>query len=260
MFQYAAARAIAIRTGQELVLDVIPGSEFKLHIFTLGSYRMLTPLDAVRVGLPPWQSRRGMRVFSRALGVRHLLPTTFGTFLPDAMSVSGPVVLSGHWQSERYFADVGEAIHAEFTPRELSADAAALRSEMRASSSLAVSFRRGDYLTSVPQEDLPDDSYYTAARELLAGRHVYGFSDDPAWLEDNLTRLFPDATVGSGRRSHGLADELALHATPDAQIIPPSSFSWWAAWLSGSSNVAAPKRWVWDWAAPDVVPDRWHRI
>jgi Glycosyl transferase family 11 len=267
MFQYATARAVAVRTGQDLVLDLATADSFLLDIFELGRYRWLTPGAAVRVGLPPWRSRRGTRVSARLSAARHLKAATFGTFLPDVLEVSGSVVLWGHWQSEQYFADARDLIVDEFTTLTLSPAAIQTVGKMRSTSSVGISFRRGDYLTAVPQEDLPAEDFYLMAYQNLCGSlghapHVYGFSDDRVWLAENLGRLFPGATQVSGRVSQTPADEITLHAATRHQIIPPSSFSWWAAWLNPYEHkrVLVPRRWVWDWAAPDVVPDSWERI
>jgi hypothetical protein len=271
MFQFATARAVSIRTSQPLFVDLHEGEKFLLDGLAVPDRPTFSRVDAVRCGLPPWRSRRGTRFFMRAArlrGIRYLKPETFGTFLPEAVSVDGPVVLEGHWQSERYFVDVASAIRADFSLSLKPKDRAnELANEMKRTDSVAVSFRRGDYLTEMPQEDLPTPEYYANAYERLVETlgtrpAIYAFSDDSTWLAANLPRSFPEATQVSGVHSSTIYEELHLHAAARHQIIAPSSFSWWAAWLNPNPDkiVIAPSRWVYDWAAPDVVPDSWLRV
>lgn len=91
---------------------------------------------------------------------------------------------------------------------------------------------------------------------------MFGFSDDPAWLRDELEAWFPRSTPVSGRITRTAAEDLFAQAACRHQIIAPSSFSWWAAWLNPNPDkvVIAPRRWVHDWATRDVVPPSWIRV
>jgi len=196
-----------------------------------------------------------------------LQATTFGTFLPSVLSLDGPVVLNGHWQSERYFADIAKTVREDFRARPPEGRLQSLAAQMADEDSVAMSFRRGDYLTVVPKEDLTTLAFYRKAHAFLEeklGRtlRVYGFSDDHHWLEQNLDDLFPGAVQVSGKLSSNKYEDLFLHASARNQIIANSTFSWWAAWLCPHPDkvVIAPKRWVWNWAAPDVVPAAWFRV
>jgi hypothetical protein len=270
MFQYATGRATALRTHQDLYLFTSQGATFQLTPFRLGRWRVLTPAMSLRAALPPWTSRRGTRLLrplAARLGVSHLSPPAFGIFDDRVLSVRGGVVLTGHWQSELYFADARATIEKEFELAREPRDIVIEHSRRWAGScTVAVSVRRGDYLTAMPPDDLPTRAYYDSAMEILTNAlgtspQVIGFSDDRTWLSDEFTTWFPDAIIASGNITRDPYEELLAQSSCQHQIIAPSSFSWWAAWLNRNPEklVVAPRRWVYDWAATDLVPETWLR-
>jgi hypothetical protein len=111
-------------------------------------------------------------------------------------------------------------------------------------------------------------AYFSRGYELLLSRqniaHTYVFTDDQEWAHENLN--FGSAVTFVGPEYNGLryANKLELMSCCRHFIIPNSSFSWWAAWLSNhpDKTVVAPLQWFKDPAmdASDVVPDSWIRI
>jgi hypothetical protein len=273
MFQYAAGRAVALRTNQRLYLDLETTTtpRILLDAFRLGPIGDLGPALALRAGLSPWPRRAGTRYVSKLsarLGVTWVQPKHFGVVTKDVLGIHGPAVLQGHWQSEDYFADFADRIRVEFAPRdELRREVADLVRLVGEGPSVSIHVRRGDYLTYMPQADLPTREYYVDAYAQLCERlrerpHVFGFSDDSAWLRDELRVWFPHSTPVSGAITRTAAEDLFAQAACQHQIIAPSTFSWWAAWLNPNLKkvVIAPKRWVYEWAARDVVPLSWIRV
>lgn len=128
---------------------------------------------------------------------------------------------------------------------------------------IAVHARRGDYLGArqmafhgVCQEDY----YINGVRELramLGDIPTRVFSDDVAFGQQ-LAAHIPDAAVGG---DVGPAEQvLAQMAQARGLVISNSSFSWWAAWLAGTSaTVIAPTPWFSDPAMPteDLLPPSW---
>lgn len=116
---------------------------------------------------------------------------------------------------------------------------------------VAVHVRRTDYL------DFPDHLPALPARYYARGRgglgrllgfdwggglnfHVYG--DDPEWAEASL---FGWETYRYGGESEEPTDwaDLFQMARYRHHIIANSSFSWWAAWLSGDDHAVCPSPW-----------------
>ena len=107
---------------------------------------------------------------------------------------------------------------------------------------VGVHVRRGDYLLPKHHEHgiIPMDFYQTALEQLkreFASIFVVFFCDDEGFK--------PPFSVDLYARELMLTDvkEFLLLSTCNAFIISNSTFAWWAAALSGSKHVFAPKRW-----------------
>lgn len=266
MFQYAAGRALALRRGTRLTLDLgwlAPRSRF---VYELGVF----PLD---VGLI-WSYRHMRR--ARVTELLHLAPPARRqdwkrkgfSFDPGVLDLPGNARLVGYWQSEKYFTDQEEAIRADFEFREpLDERNAAVAAEIAASTAVAVHVRRGDYVTDPGARSflgtLPLD-YYVAAAELVSGgapdAHFFVFSDDPAWCRSHL-RLGGPTTFVDHNQDRG-DEDLRLMTLCRHHIIANSSFSWWGAWLARPDGqvVVAPRRWGVESDAGDVIPERWCQL
>jgi hypothetical protein len=168
--------------------------------------------------------------------------------------------LVGYFQSSKYFADVSGEIRALFVPpmkiiEEVQTDHADILSPDVRDRTVVIHIRRGDYLEGIQRKihGILDDRYYrramAAAREVIGdGCQFLVFSDDlpwcraQPWLEGST---FVDEPV----------DYRALWLMSQFRnfIIANSTFSWWAAWLSGNQNgkVWAPDRWFGPPGPPD---------
>ena len=88
------------------------------------------------------------------------------------------------------------------------------------------------------------------------------FSDDIAWIKDNLTTNSDTVYVdhNSGKQSY---NDMYLMSLCQHHIIANSSFSWWGAWLGTNVKkiVIAPKQWfVNDTVTNDLIPKSWLRL
>ena len=118
MFQYAAARAISLRTGAQLKLDlswfddegsrVTPRREYELEPFGL-PIELASEAEIART-LRRRISRRRPRI---------LVDPTL-RFDPRVLEASD-VRLIGYWQSEKYFADHADTIRRDFALRAVDA-------------------------------------------------------------------------------------------------------------------------------------------
>ncbi len=273
MFQYAAGRAIALRTAAELYLDLSYFEREPLHAFGLqhfsAKYKIATTSE-----LPPGQRAKPLRyLLWRTLRLNPTLvrEKSLG-FDPRVRAITPPAYLHGYWQSEKYFADVADIVISDLAVKTPPSQAnAAMLERIRGGSSISLHVRRGDYASdpaTLATHGLCSPDYYQKAVEAIAKRTgvksvIYVFSDDPDWAENNLS-FGLETVVVRGNTADTNYEDLRLMSACDHHVIANSSFSWWGAWLNPSTDkiVVAPKRWFANpkMYNPDIVPDGWLRV
>lgn len=276
MFQYAAARRLALRHGAEVAFDLSAFDEapsgdtprkFELHHLSV-SARLATPLEtaemsgAYRSALQKahsWLRRvTGQKCYSRNVFVER-----DSSFCSEVLNLPDNVYLRGYWQSEKYFQDVTKSLRDELMVRnDPSGRNRELLSRISATQSVAVHFRRGDYANN-PETSAyhgtPSPEYYRQAISFLCERvenpFLYVFSDEPEWVKQNMAFSVPAEIVDHNPPEMGYED-LRLMSSCKHAIIANSSFSWWGAWLIRNPDklVIAPHRWL--NRAEDSISDR----
>lgn len=256
MFQYAAGRALAARTGGELVFDLSAlEADPAGRSYALGAYpvrgRVAGPGDLA--SFPPRARGRAGALAARlraALAPRGARPMRFREphfhYAPAFARLGGDVYLDGYWQSGRYFEAVAGAVRAELTLPALGPRAAELAARVSAGPSVGVHVRRGDYVSDPhiarTHGTLPPEYHRRAAAlaaEGLERPEFFVFTDDPDWVAARLDLGAP-FTLVRGLSAH---EDLRLLSLCRARAIANSSFSWWAAWLGAPGRVVAPARW-----------------
>jgi glycosyl transferase family 11 len=268
MFQYAAGRALALRTQTRLVLDLglleRPPPHLTPRRYELDCFRVEAELRTIYPRTALERLRELLRLSPQVWREEMF------RFDPRTLELSGRVRLLGYWICERYFADYAAQIRQDFrflaplddTNRELA-------DRIRATTSVSVHVRRADYATDDATRAfhgvLPLDYYRTAAArigEAVHDRQFFVFSDDSDWCRANLElggpTTYVDHNTGRG------CEDLRLMSLCRHHVIANSSFGWWGAWLNPREEkiVIAPRRWVADpsVATTDVVPAEWIRI
>jgi hypothetical protein len=264
MFQYATARAVALRNNAHLHVDVRSYQDVKrwrdyqLWRFDLPVAARLSVTGILRGTIA--KSFRGIGSMER--------PNTFvrmglGVY-PEVFDLRNGVTLQGQFQSHRYFSDYEKIIRKEFdlerflTPR----DGQALRRLAEGYPLVSLHVRRGDYVGSSSFSLERIDDYYEKAVETVANR-VPGarfiiFSDDPEWCKEWWIKTKYEMAVFSSRCfCRNLLSDLAAMAHCSHNIIANSTFSWWAAWLNRSPGklVVMPSRWLNPWSTNECGLD-----
>lgn len=283
MFQWAAARALALRHGVEAKVDLsylehlhptTTPRPYELTCFAVEP-PIATPDDLrwARSGEPhglPARARDAVKTLLRPQRLRLLQQEGLG--FDDRVLHAGPnVLLVGYWPSERYFGDAEGTIRADFRfTRPLVGADAEFAAEIAACDAVSVHVRRGDYVadarTNAFHGSLEPEWYVKAVDEIkrrVPGAVAFVFSDEPDWCRDHMRLPVPTRVVDhdSPRRA---ADDLRLMTLCRHHVVANSSFSWWGAWLAGSGEgmVVAPRRWFQDPAidtAP-ITPSSWLRL
>lgn len=271
MFQYALGRALALRHGVPLKVDLdfllresraIPDTT--PHDYNLPHFRITAePASAgevARLRLPKARGwRRAVRRAQLTLApatLTHVVERSLA-FDPRVLRAGPDVYLEGYWQSPHYFEHAATQVRDDFELREApDARNAALLQEIARGESVAVHVRRGDYLSSPGAARVHGAcglDYYAAALQFIGGRlrepRFFLFSDDPDWVRANLKVPGPATTV-TGNAARPWEDIRLMRACRHF-VIANSSFSWWGAWLSTAPGkvVVAPRRWG---LAPDL--------
>ena len=137
------------------------------------------------------------------------------------------VLLSGYFQSAKYFDDFSNIIRERLAPFEQNIPYCSIH------------IRRGDYLGS-DYHNVLDLDYYREAMDIMGHDRYVVVSDDLGWAKANFKNdskseiLFLDGGSASS--------VLSILAGCEASIIANSSFSWWGAWFAGGKTIA-PRNW-----------------
>ncbi len=265
MFQYAAARALAERNNTNVVLDLSwfdqdfdlgsTSREYELSCFVLDA---ITPKSKNTIR----QKLQGR--FAKIYTEPHFHCDPAFTDLPKN------TVMSGYFQSEKYFHDIRGILLQDFLwAKEPNGKNKDLLGQIEGDRlSVSVHVRRGDYVSNKSAakfHGLAGIDYYKAAVKMVAEQleslNLYVFSDDPDWCKKNLK--FTQPTTYISHNNDG-SEDMRLMKACKHNIIANSSFSWWGAWLNENPNkiVIAPKKWFShpESNTKDVIPGSWHKL
>ena len=275
MFQYAAARSVALREDVPLHLDLSwfgtdPARQFALSHFNIEAS---TSADT-QVSKNSLLARVGRRI-KRSVGMPEYGLRVFTEksfrYDPTIQNAHAPVYLDGHFQSEKYFSPMHQQISSDFTIRnEPHQNTKDILSKIIATDSICIHIRRGDYVSN-PQANAYHGTcsfdYYHAGLDIvcrgLKRPHCFLFSDEPTWVRDNFHLDLPVTVVDihSAQEAH---EDLRLMSACQRFVIANSSLSWWGAWLASGSDkcVVAPKRWFNGGCHDtcDLIPDGWVQV
>lgn len=276
LFQYAAALAIAQRSGMPLKMDVSGFESYKLHAYSLQHFRI--PQEFASMQEVARLKRRAPRVIRR-LGLDRLRPChrrpwvreQHFHFDPNILSIRSSVYLDGHWQSDRYFKEIESLVRQRcIVITEPDPENAAMACRVQNSESVSVHIRRADYVTDSTTHTIHGIcslDYYHAAIQYVVARTAdpsfFVFSDDPEWARANVLISHPVTFVSHNRADRNYED-LRLMNLCRHHIIANSTFSWWGAWLGAHPGkiVVAPRIWFHtkERDTRDLIPDEWVRM
>ncbi len=279
MFQYAFGLKMALKNNSELKLDTNFYSTQRKRHFELGVF----DIKIKRA------SNREIAKVKYGLGISHLI--NFENFLsfknklkpksyisqssvfsnPNLLNIAGDIYLDGHWQDERYFKDIENAVREEFTFKPLSDDNnKTMLEKIKKSNSVSVHVRRGDYINNLETKKVHGidlSGYYLKAVEYinkkLPNPKYFVFSDDIDWCKKHVKYEGEMIFVDINEKESNYED-MRLMGCCKHNIVTNSSFSWWGAWLNNNKDkiVIAPKKWF-SIKSPferDIIPASWIKL
>lgn len=268
MFQYAAGRALAIKSKTDLKLSdhsysLNKDRDYKLNVFNIKA-ELATPEELKKIKYPFGIISKGIRFING----RYLKKYNTVYFKEKYTKPVKNFFLDGYFQSEKYFIDYENEIKEDFKLKtELSNSAKEILEKIKNSEdSVSVHFRRTDYVNH-SDFNIKDDDYQIRAiqkiKSDLPNARLFIFSDDIRWVKENVN-LHKDSVFVSSPEIKDY-EELYLMSQCKNNIIANSSFSWWGAWLNNNPKkiVIAPKTWavgIKSYRFKDIVPNNWIRI
>jgi hypothetical protein len=273
LFQYAAAKALAIKNRTELMLDI---SELKKEKKSITSRGFELPNFNCHINIcePPSITRLpGFKRYGHLLNwcTRwKFLIEKKSAYRSDFLLQGDQNFLIGFWQSYKYFESISDGLFSDLSPKNSLSDLSQkILSEIQASQAVGVHIRRGDYVSLDSAKNyhgaLPTQYYVESIMSIQnehPNAHFYIFSDDPQWCKTQFNFLKDDCSIISHNGGDHAWQDLILMSWCPQQIIANSSFSWWAAWLADkrfqdfTRKVIAPAQWFVESSKDDLV----HRI
>jgi hypothetical protein len=279
MFQYACGRALSLRNGEILKMDISGFARtstsdtprvYSLSEFNIASNTIASEKEIQKLKYPYSIISKGWRFIKAKISREGNIGWNKHIF-----SKTGTVYLDGFWQTEKYFSDCKNTIRQEFTLKNpLGSEARVIAGKVGTdrvsplSPSVAIHIRRGDVARDAKKNlyyGICTTEYYANALAYMAKRlgnfRVFIFSDDIDWVKENMLINQP-VTYISGKMTD--CEELILMSMCNHAIIANSSFSWWGAWLNKNPQkiILAPKEWITKahYRHKDTVPPSWIRI
>jgi hypothetical protein len=245
MFQYAYGRSISIEKGVPLKYYFVhhlgdTNRQYELGTFDIKGKKIC--------GLIPEMLRKVGFFFS--LGSLH--------------------IVSGYWQSEKYFIRYEKEIRKDFQfKKPLDKKNNKVLNEIKRTDSVSVHVRRGDYISDEitnAYHGAPPQSYYEDSvsyiKKSIKNPKFFVFSDEPEWVKNNL--IIKGAKYIDWNKGRDTFKDLWLMSYCKHNIIANSSFSWWGAWLNTNPRkiVIAPKKWFENKEAQikignKIIPKEW---
>ncbi len=274
MFQYAAAKAVAVRINADLFYD----TEYFIHPEKFGS-QWSYQLHLLNTHIKPISKKTADSLFYfiyrifRKLDSKNIRFSKFffekiHSFDPRIHDVNGNVWLDGYFQSEKYFKNIREQILIDFTPQSPLDDLNhKISMQMKSENSISLHVRRGDYISNQAASVVHgtcNKEYYEKAishfESQIEKPVFYVFSDDLEWAQKNIQSKSEIHFIGHNQGNQSYLDMYLMSCCRN-HIIANSSFSWWGAWLNSNvkKTVIAPARWYLDpkIETKDIYPEEW---
>jgi hypothetical protein len=283
MFQYAAAKSLSTIKKTSLCLD-ISWYLSKESMQTIRSYELSVfnlKEDLVYHNTAYAFYNEGNSFFNKIINkIERNIPyykkkqfeEQMFEFDPNFFKARKDAIISGYWQSEKYFDNISEIIRNTFTclDNDWGKEDREILNTINASQTVSVHVRRGDMVNNSEVAKVHgacDLEYYNKSIEYLNNKIdslvFIIFSDDTKWAKENIKISNKTIFVDHNKDEKAWLD-MQLMSKCNHNIIANSSFSWWGAWLNRNENkiVISPKRWFnsSNNNTKDLLPNSWIKL
>lgn len=173
----------------------------------------------------------------------------------------------GYWQCWEYIKEVFEDLRRDFTPKnELHTSTKELMEVMQNQNSVFVGIRRGDYTLHTKRFGSFDQNYYERAMQYIEERVsspvYYIFSNDIEWVKQNMN--FGSRSIVYREQKDIIDDfeDLILMMNCKHSIVVNSTYHWWGGRMNFDEGkiVVAPRQWFFDGSKIEIIPPEWIRL
>jgi hypothetical protein len=230
-------------------------------------------LRYVFYGLGVMPERKKIAALKHPTGDSFLAPVPFSRvyfqrsseYYADFNSIPDNTYMIGNWESEKFFDGIKTHVRSIYSFNAALYESPLYR-RLNSEQSVSIHIRRGDKVNH--KMHFSSDLNYVASaarvmRSKLSDPVFYVFSDEILWCKENLPHMLnmPLRFI----EDHGIDDackDMFFMSQCKHNIVGPSTFSWWAAWLNPNPNkiIVAPHQKLW---APDIpggtnlLPQEW---
>lgn len=260
MFQYAMGRAISMKLGETLILDVSffnkNERQFELDQYEVKYERKITQsrflVDQILRVANIIGGLKYLNIVLHLYSERKMFAYEDITRLPDKKK---KYIFYGYWQNTRYFEEIRDILIEDFTYK-LPLDSIQMKyiEKMKRENSVAMHVRRTDYLVPGSYEYFAHltKRYYDNAvayieKQTRQKAKIYIFSDDIEWCKREFVD-YPNVVFVDDKISTDQHVDMELMRNCKHFVIANSTFSWWGAWLAEYKEkiLVAPERWFQD--------------
>ncbi len=267
LFQYAAARTVAMNNNSILKLDLSWYNNSNSRPYLLNAFNT-SPIEASINEI-----KHLKEITIKKLLQKFILKNNNYKYIDKSTGfdkkfefIQNNTYMSGYYQSEKYFTSIEHIIRKEFCLKKpISTRYNDVVSKIQTHNSISLHIRRGDYHAI---NNILSLNYYYSAIEIMGNLLnkqllLIAFSDDIDWAKKNLFVNYPIIFIDGGNDFDSY-EEMYLMSICKHNIIANSSFSWWGAWLNNNPQkiVIAPATWhaysnTILLSQKDIVPESW---
>lgn len=280
LFIYANAKALAIRTMSELVIDSKTGfkkdykykrvyqlNNFKVSFREANYFERLEPFSIIRKKIIK------LLYFNTNLLHHNYIFQNNNELRKDLCNFKKfkSLYIDGYWQSEFYFKDIEKIIRQDisFIPPTDSINIG-YATKIKNVNAICIHIRWFDPPSQINKGESANNinkEYYNNAIAYISEKvkdfHYFVFSDYPEETT-NVLKLPKEFTtfIDHNKGDENAYADLWLMSLCKHFVIANSTFSWWGAWLSSNPNkiVVAPKQpknGEGAWGFKGLIPDNW---
>lgn len=277
MFQYAFAKLIEQKTGDEVKLDLTSYKDLKEDLIRrprILRFKISLPIateeDIKKVCKFEHSGNSKSYKYRIGLILESILNKKYyfeiNRAYRDLNNLVNASYFDGYWQSYRYVDEVIGKLDKEFSLLDaLDNKSLKMMKKIEETQSVFVGIRRGDYLLVKPKHyGVLDEEYYKKAMNYIANKIsnavFFIFSNDINWVQKNFD--FKDFNVIFITETVDDFEDFILMTKCKHSIIANSTYHWWGAYRHDYAGkiVVAPKKWFADNAPIDIIPDRWIKM